>query len=135
MDVLIVDDEPVLRNLIAFTLRQSGYKVTTASNGQKALALWQEQSQQLIVSDFTMPGMTGLALCQAIRALARNTPISFIMLTGHEHLESVRGEPHSRVDDLIVKPFRPVDLVLSVNTGRNRLTAMNTSPHSHDLCR
>jgi len=117
MDVLVVDDEPVLREMIAFTLRQAGYHVTTASHGASALAAWRGKGQQLIVSDFSMPGTTGLDLCRAIRAAGRFPPVYFIMLTGHDHREDLLDGP----DVYIMKPFRPTDLVLMVNTGRQFL--------------
>ena len=68
MDVLVIDDEPVSRVAVAQTLQSAGYRVTVACNGEEALARLTQENLQLIVCDWSMPGMNGLQLCRAIRS-------------------------------------------------------------------
>ena len=108
MKALIVDDDRVLADVVAFALRREGFEVIQAFDGPSALACWAEEKPDLIVLDVNLPKMDGFTVCQRIRREA-DTPI--IMLT-------VRGEDADVVhglelgaDDYITKPFSPGQLV------------------------
>jgi DNA-binding response OmpR family regulator len=108
MKALVVDDDRVLADLVAFTLRQEGFQVKLAYDGQSALQSWREYEPDLIVLDVNLPGLSGFEVCRRIRAEAE-TPI--IMLT-------VRGEESDLIhglgigaDDYVLKPFSPRQLV------------------------
>jgi len=108
MKVLIVDDDRVLADVVAFALRREGYQVIQSFDGLSALHRWAEDKPDLIVLDVNLPKMDGFTVCQRIRKEA-DTPI--IMLT-------VRGEDDDIVhglelgaDDYIAKPFSPRQLV------------------------
>ena len=108
MKVLIVDDDRVLADVVAFALRREGFQVIQAFDGLSALQRWAEDKPDLIVLDVNLPKMDGFTVCQRIRKEA-DTPI--IMLT-------VRGEDDDIVhglelgaDDYIPKPFSPRQLV------------------------
>jgi DNA-binding response OmpR family regulator len=108
MKVLVVDDDRVLADVVAFTLRREGYEVVNAYDGLSAISCWKEHNPDLIVLDVNLPKMDGFAVCQQIRQ-ETNTPI--IMLT-------VRGEEDDIIlglelgaDDYIPKPFSPRQLV------------------------
>src|SRR5512143_3071237 len=104
MKALIVDDDRVLADVVAFALRREGFEVVQAFDGPSALACWAEEKPDLIVLDVNLPKMDGFTVCQRIRREA-DTPI--IMLT-------VRGEDDDIVhglelgaDHYISKPFSP----------------------------
>ena len=108
MKALIVDDDRVLADVVAFALRREGFHVIQAYDGLSALQRWAEDKPDLIVLDVNLPKMDGFTVCQRIRREA-DTPI--IMLT-------VRGEDDDIVhglelgaDDYISKPFSPRQLV------------------------
>ena len=118
MDVLVVDDESPVRQLLAYTLRTAGYQVTTASNAMEALEILRTTSQQLVVSDWKMPGMSGLALCRAIREADLRCYVYFILLTSHDRPENTLEGLDAGADDYVTKPFHPQELILRVNCGR-----------------
>ena len=107
--VLVVDDEPGVRRLLAVMLERAGYRVIEASNGGAALEQARQSRPQLVITDQTMPVMNGAALIRRLRAddeLAR-TPI--ILLTA-----TVVGEPQA--DAVLMKPFDQDELIELVNT-------------------
>jgi DNA-binding response OmpR family regulator len=106
--VLIADDDADLRELIAFGLSQAGYLVVKAPDGAAALERFAAESPDLVVLDINMPGMSGFAVCEAIR---RRSRVPVLMLT-------VRGEEEDLVraldlgaDDYLTKPFSPRTLL------------------------
>ncbi len=119
--VLVVDDEPVARELLAGTLEDFGYEVVAAHNGQQALDLLRSQEISLVVSDWLMPVMDGLGLCQEIRALPGGRYVYVILLTakgGPSH--AVEGLA-AGADDFIPKPFHPDELAMRLRTGERIL--------------
>jgi DNA-binding response OmpR family regulator len=108
MKALIVDDDRVLADVVAFALRREGFEVVQAFDGPSALACWAEERPDLIVLDVNLPRIDGFTVCQRIRREA-DTPI--IMLTVRsEDADVVRGLELG-ADDYITKPFSPGQLV------------------------
>jgi two-component system chemotaxis response regulator CheY len=115
--ILLVEDDPFTQRLAANMLRQLGVtRITTAKNGRDALYVLDELGEpvDLIISDWHMPGMTGLDLLRHIRARAITTP--FIMLTGDAGRGSVRAAGDQGVIGYIVKPFSLVQLETKIAT-------------------
>lgn len=108
MQALIVDDDRVLADVVAFTLRREGFKVSLAHDGEAALRRWAEESPDLIVLDVNMPKLDGFAVCRRIREQA-DTPILLLTVRSEEE-DIVRGLELG-ADDYIVKPFSPRQLV------------------------
>ena len=79
--ILVVDDEAGIRNSLSKVLERSEYKVLEAETAQKALKAISENPVSLIISDFAMPGMDGIALLKAVKE--QNPLIEFILITGH----------------------------------------------------
>ncbi|MGD2178979.1 MAG: response regulator transcription factor [Anaerolineae bacterium] len=117
MKALIVDDDCVLADLVAFTLRREGFQVIQARDGAAALRRWTEEEPDIIVLDVNMPGPDGFAVCRRIRAEA-NTPIILLTVRGEED-DIVRGL-ESGADDYIPKPFSPRQLVARVHAVLRR---------------
>ncbi len=125
MKVLVADDDADLRDLIAFTLTQSGYLVIKAGDGPAAVEHFERESPDLVVLDINMPGMNGFQVCEAIR---RRSRVPVMMLT-------VRGEEEDLVralglgaDDYLNKPFSPRTLLARIKALLRRAGMENNSP-------
>jgi DNA-binding response OmpR family regulator len=123
--VLVVDDEPLVRDVVARYLRRDGYDTVEAGDGDTARALIEDDPPELVVLDLMLPGTDGLALCRWIRARG-DLPV--IMLTA-------RGEEADRIvgldlgaDDYVTKPFSPRELVARVRTVLRRAAPAETLP-------
>ena len=97
-NILVVDDDPDIREVIKDRLESLGYGVSTASRGQECLDCLEKYNPQLILLDIEMPGMSGLDLAERIKKIHPNQPI--ILVTAFPPLE-----PTSVVDSIINKPF------------------------------
>jgi len=118
--VLIVDDEPIVRDVVARYLKREGYETLEAGDGEAARALIESDAPNLVVLDVMLPGTDGLALCRWIRTKG-DLPV--IMLTA-------RGEEADRIvglelgaDDYVTKPFSPRELVARVKAVLRRAAA------------
>jgi len=109
--ILLVDDDPDIREFISFNLVKEGFKVETAKNGLEGVEMCKKFKPDLVLLDVMMPGMDGMEACEVIRATPEiaHTVIAFL---------SARGEDYSQVagfesggDDYITKPIRPKVLV------------------------
>ena len=83
MKVLVVDDDRVLADVVAFTLRREGFEVILADDGAKALRRWQEERPDIVVLDVNLPRMDGFTVCQRIRA-TEDTPIVLLTVRSEE---------------------------------------------------
>ncbi len=102
--ILVVEDEPTLRRLLEYRLAKQ-YRVRTASNGEEALTLIDEERPELIVSDVMMPRMDGFALQSALQENPTTRVIPFIFLTAKADEQSRTRGLRAGVDDYITKPF------------------------------
>ncbi|NJN93873.1 MAG: response regulator transcription factor [Anaerolineales bacterium] len=108
MKALVVDDDRVLADLVAFSLRREGFEVIQAHEGEMALRRWAEEQPDLIILDLNMPKLDGFAVCRRIREES-DIPIILLTVRGEED-DVVRGLGMG-ADDYIVKPFSPRQLV------------------------
>jgi CheY-like chemotaxis protein len=106
--VLVVDDQPVLTEILAETLSRDWHTVTTALNGRDAFDKFEREDFDLIITDKAMPEMNGDQLAAAIKARAPEMPI--IMLTGFADLEDKREEVSEFVDHVLIKPATNAEL-------------------------
>lgn len=117
--ILVVDDQPDLVRLIALALETSGYQVCTASDGLEALAILQAQPVDMILADIAMPRMNGYQLYQRVRENPQWVPIPFVFLTARALDSDIRYGKELGVDDYLLKPVQPEDLLAAVQ-GRLR---------------
>jgi DNA-binding response OmpR family regulator len=108
MKALIVDDDRVLADVLAFTLRREGFQVVQAHDGETALKRHREEQPDLIVLDVNLPRLDGFAVCGRLREQS-DTPIILLTVRGEED-DIVRGLSLG-ADDYITKPFSPRQLV------------------------
>lgn len=103
--VLIVDDEPSIRQLIATLLTLEGFEVATAPDGRAALGQVQANPPDLVISDVRMPFMTGYELLVALRANPALTKIPFILLTSSTDDDPATEKIVAMADACLTKPF------------------------------
>jgi DNA-binding response OmpR family regulator len=115
--VLVVDDEPIVREVVVSYLRRDGFTTLEAGNGDEARWLLERRDPSLVVLDVMLPGMDGLELCRWIRS---RSELPVIMLTA-------RGEESDRIvglelgaDDYVTKPFSPRELAARVRAVLRR---------------
>ncbi len=107
--VLVVDDEPVVREMLEDFLDMEGFETETASGGQEALEILEEESFDVVVSDLMMEPMNGLQLLEAIRE--RGYLVSVVMVTGYGTVETAVSALKAGAFDYILKPFKPDEVV------------------------
>src|SRR5215212_3407590 len=112
--VLVVEDEPNIRELVCLHLRHEGYTCEPVEDGHAALARAQAASFDLMVLDLMLPGLDGLSLCRAVRNGRLNADVPILMLTARrEEADKVVGL-ESGADDYLTKPFGVRELVARV---------------------
>ncbi|HYU18935.1 MAG TPA: response regulator transcription factor [Chloroflexota bacterium] len=118
--VLIVDDEPIVTDVVLRYLAREGYQVTVASDGETALSLARAEGPDLIVLDLMLPRLDGLEVCRRLRS---ESSVPIIMLTA-------KGEESDKIlglglgaDDYLTKPFSPGELVARVGAVLRRTRA------------
>ncbi len=119
--VLIVDDDPKLLKMLQRTLVYEGLNVFTATNGLEALPLVTAQHPDLIIVDWMMPKMDGIAFINRLRDEENKTMI--LMLTARDAIENRVEGLESGADDYLVKPFAPAELVARVHAMLRRVEA------------
>ena len=109
--VLVVDDETHIRQVLAIKLRAAGYEVYLAEDGLKGLQIARDKHPDVIISDFRMPNMNGLEMCDALLASPDTAKIPVILLTAYEGevLREPLGERH--IHSMMNKPFSPTELL------------------------
>ena len=115
--VLIVDDSKAQRRILAVQLARWGYHVTEADSGEAALVLCQTRAFDIVLSDWMMPGMTGLELCKAFRALPREGYGYFILLTSKSEKAEIANGLENGADDFLAKPVNSDELRARLRAG------------------
>ncbi len=109
--VLVADDDADIRELVSFKLTQAGYHVLAVEDGLAALETARAEVPDLLVLDLMMPGLTGLEVCRRLRADDETASLPIIMLTAKAQEVDVSTGFATGVDDYVVKPFSPRELV------------------------
>ena len=118
--VLIVEDEPDIRELVVHHLKREGYQVSAASSGEEALRQVQAAPPDLVILDLMMPAMDGLEVCRRLRQDPSTVSLPIVMLTAKgDEVDRVLGLEIG-ADDYIVKPFSPKELLARVRAVLRR---------------
>ncbi|MFQ3228846.1 MAG: two-component system phosphate regulon response regulator PhoB [Reinekea sp.] len=120
--ILIVDDEPAIREVIAAALEMAGYRTIEAGNAQQAHSLVVDQKPDLILLDWMMPGTSGVELARRLKRDALTQEIPIIMLTAKGEEEHKISGLDAGADDYITKPFSPRELVARLKAVLRRST-------------
>ena len=113
--VLVVDDNPLMVNVLKGLLGQEHYQVFTARNGEEALSVLGSKRVDVIVCDVMMPQMDGYELHQNIRNTPKFSHIPFVFLSALSDSSQVRRGKEAGADDYLAKPFDPQELVAVIH--------------------
>jgi two-component system KDP operon response regulator KdpE len=116
--ILVVDDEPSIRQALRVTLGKSGFDVTEASTGEEALSQIRSTHYDAVLLDMNMPGMGGMTACKAMREMSPGLPI--LMLTVRDSQDDKVEALESGADDYVTKPFHMRELTARVRAAIRR---------------
>jgi two-component system phosphate regulon response regulator PhoB len=109
--VLLVEDEPAQREVLAYNLEAEGFRVIQASNGEEALLLVREESPDIIILDWMMPLLSGIEVCRRLKMAPETKSIPIIMLSARsEEVDRIRGL-ETGADDYVIKPYSVLELM------------------------
>lgn len=121
MHVLVADDDCITTDLLTNSLQGFGYQVTVATDGHEAFDLIRTGRFRLVVSDWEMPGMSGVDLCREIRARTGSGYIYVILLTSYSGIDNIVEGLDAGADDFLTKPFQPAELHVRLRAGERVL--------------
>ncbi|EEM87068.1 DNA-binding response regulator [Bacillus thuringiensis serovar vazensis] len=120
--IMVVDDEKEIRELIAIYLKNEGYRVLQAENGEEGLELLKKNEVHLIVLDIMMPKIDGIHMCMKVREIAE---MPIIMLSAKtQDMDKILGLT-TGADDYVTKPFNPLELIARIKSQLRRYMKMN----------
>lgn len=119
--ILLVEDEPAQREVLAYNLESEGYDVRRAENGEEAMLLVAEALPDLVILDWMMPLLSGIEVCRQLKTRDDTCNIPVIMLSARsEEVDAVRGL-ETGADDYVVKPYSMRELMARVKTQLRRV--------------
>ncbi len=128
--VLVVDDDPHIREVVCFALQQAGFDTVTAADGVEALQAHRQHQPNLIVLDILMPELDGLSACRQLRDIS-NVPI-VLLSSRDEEVDRILGLEMG-ADDYVGKPFSPRELVARVKANLRRQHELANGEDSEDV--
>lgn len=119
--VLVVEDEPAQREVLAYNLEAEGFAVSRAEHGEEALLLVDEDMPDIIVLDWMMPRLSGIEVCRRLKTRPETRGIPIIMLSARtEEVDKVRGL-ETGADDYVIKPYSVIELMARVRAQLRRV--------------
>jgi diguanylate cyclase (GGDEF)-like protein len=119
--ILLAEDDPVTRMLMTRFLKKAGYEVDAVGDGAEALERMLKRYYPMLITDWEMPGMDGVALCKAVRALQLDGYVYALLLTARDSKENIIAGLDAGADDYLVKPVHEPELIARLNAGRRIL--------------
>src|SRR5271168_2491184 len=119
--ILLAEDDPVTRMLMTRFLKKAGYEVDAVANGSAALDLMTARYYPMLVTDWEMPEMDGVALCKAVRNMQLDGYVYALLLTARDAKEHIITGLEAGADDYLVKPVHEPELIARLNAGRRIL--------------
>ena len=124
--ILLAEDDPVARMLMTRFLKNAGYEVDAVANGSEALDKMTSRYYPMLVTDWEMPQMDGIALCKAVRNMQLDGYVYALLLTARDAKEHIIAGLEAGADDYLVKPVHEAELIARLNAGR-RILALEHS--------
>ncbi len=119
--VLIVEDEPAQREVLAYNLEAEGFRTSQAEDGEVALVMVAEETPDVIVLDWMLPSVSGIEVCRQLKTRPETRGVPIIMLSARsEEVDKVRGL-ETGADDYVVKPYSVSELLARVRTQLRRV--------------
>jgi CheY-like chemotaxis protein len=121
--ILVADDESHILHVVSLKLRNAGYNVITARDGQEAFELAVQERPDLLITDYHMPQLSGLELCQRLKQDPTTSGVPAIMLTARGYHLEPHDTEQSGILRMLSKPFSPRHLLTTVNEVLEQATA------------
>jgi diguanylate cyclase (GGDEF)-like protein len=118
---LLAEDDPVTRMLMTRFLKKAGYEVDAVANGSEALDRMTRRYYPMLVTDWEMPEMDGVALCKAVRNMQMDGYVYALLLTARDSKEHIIAGLEAGADDYLIKPVHEPELIARLNAGRRIL--------------
>jgi two-component system phosphate regulon response regulator PhoB len=119
--VLLVEDEPAQRTVLAYNLEAEGFAVTQADNGEDAMVLVDEEEPDIIILDWMMPKVSGIEVCRRLKMRPETRGIPIIMLSARaEEVDRIRGL-ETGADDYVIKPYSVLELMARARAQLRRV--------------
>jgi signal transduction histidine kinase len=118
--ILLVDDEPDIRDVLGISLMDMGYEVQSAENGEEALELFREDNLPMVLTDIKMPGMDGIELLRKIKS--ENPETEVVMITGHGDMDLAIKSLKHNASDFITKPINVDALEIALRRVEEKIT-------------
>ena len=125
--VLVADDEAHILHVVSMKLRNAGYEVVTAMDGEEALELCKSDPPAVVITDYQMPIMTGLEFCKALRAVESTRGIPAVMLTARGFDIEPAEMEEAGIEAVLAKPFSPREILKQVQDVMERRGAASAS--------
>jgi two-component system, cell cycle response regulator len=119
--ILLAEDDPVTRMLMTRFLKKAGYEVDAVANGSEALDKMTARYYPMLVTDWEMPEMDGVALCKAVRNMQLDGYVYALLLTARDSKEHIIAGLEAGADDYLIKPVHEPELIARLNAGRRIL--------------
>lgn len=113
---LVVDDEAHITHVVTLKLKNAGFEVVTASDGEEAFEVACREIPSIIVSDLQMPYMSGVELCKALKANPPTSKIPAILVTARGHALSAEDLADTNIREVMSKPFSPREVLAKVES-------------------
>ncbi|MGD9137324.1 MAG: response regulator, partial [Desulfobacterales bacterium] len=117
--ILLVDDEPDIRDVLSLTLSDMGCQVYEAENGDEALRIFKDVQPSMVMTDIKMPGMDGIELLQKIKH--ENPETEVIMITGHGDMDLAIRSLKNEATDFVTKPINVDALEIAVKRAKDKI--------------
>ena len=130
--ILVVDDSKAQRRLLTRSLGKWGYDSIEADSGEQALEIAAQNEIDIVISDWIMPGMSGVEFCRAFREQAEGRPAYFVLLTAQTEREILAEGLESGADDFLSKPFNSVELRARLRAGARVVNAQQALAGKND---
>jgi signal transduction histidine kinase len=125
--ILLIDDEPGIRNVLKITLEDAGFKVLLASEGDSGIKIYLDKSPQIVITDIKMPGIDGIEVLRRIKKINPETEV--IMITGHGDMDLAVKSLQYEAADFITKPIDSAELDRSLRKAIDRIGISHNIKH------
>jgi two-component system, OmpR family, response regulator MprA len=120
--VLVVDDDPLILEVLRTVLDLEEFRVTTATDGTSGLAMLAQDRPDVVVVDVMMPGLDGLEVCRRIKSDPATANVPVVLLTARDRVEDQQAGEAAGCDAYLTKPFSPlylIDVIADIRTGQS----------------
>lgn len=119
--ILVIEDDPEISDLIGILLKENGFDVQFANDGEKGLVKAQEMSPDVVLLDWMLPNLSGIEICRRLRRFDETKKSSIIMITSRDTEEDMIRGLDTGADDYLAKPFSPSELIARIKAVLRRV--------------